>query len=252
MTSQEGWGIHRREGGGGGAARGLTGRMYGSHTTHEHEETSVPHEFGRPHTSLCAAPLGAMESEEGEFDDGQPASGPSGNGSFSAVRRLLAVGAAPLEDTWGDEAAARAATNPAALSAVKALLEAGPAAAVEGVEELYSVGLPQGLPGNLSTLAIVHRDELLQRTRELRGVHVKARQAVEAGGAAMRQGLLRYAGKYDRKRKRTDDTTAAPAAAAAPVGATARDEGRVDGPARDPAVAGVTVQAPRSCARRAH
>jgi hypothetical protein len=103
--------------------------MYGSHTTHEHEETSVPHEFGRPHTSLCAAPLGAMESEEGEFDDGQPASGPSGNGSFSAVRRLLAVGAAPLEDTWGDEAAARAATNPAALSAVKALLEAGPAPA---------------------------------------------------------------------------------------------------------------------------
>ena len=61
-----------------------------------------------------------------------------------------------------DGLSAMAKVAPDALSRVNAALVAGPASAVDDVDELYAAGLPEGLPGNLHHVASVARAELLE------------------------------------------------------------------------------------------
>ena len=135
----------------------------------------------------------------------RPASRPMfGARGLSSVRRLLKVGAAPHVDAFGEECASRAHANPAGLSRAVELLKAGPAAAVDNVEELYAAGLPVGLPGGLSTLAVSQREELMGRVmqqRILRAELIAARSTAAASSA--KQAALRKAGEFDHGRSKS-------------------------------------------------
>jgi hypothetical protein len=76
------------------------------------------------------------------------------SGSMGRVRSLLEVGVAPIDDSSLDEVTTRRGANPMALGKVKAMLEAGPAGAVEDVDALVAIGLPRDLPGGLARVAI--------------------------------------------------------------------------------------------------
>ena len=61
------------------------------------------------------------------------------SGGLATARMLLSVGAAPLDDPLpplGDTEAGRLRSDPSAFSRARALLAAGPAGAVDNVEEL--------------------------------------------------------------------------------------------------------------------
>ena len=85
------------------------------------------------------------------------------SGSMGRVRMLLKVGVAPIGDSSLDEVTTRLGANTTALGKVKALLEAGPAGAVEDVDALVAIGLPRDLPGGLARVAIHSREEFVKR-----------------------------------------------------------------------------------------
>ena len=67
---------------------------------------------------------------------------------LNSARLMLETGAAPLDDPLHDVVAGLSGADcPTVLSSLRAALVAGPASAVENVEELYEAGLPEGLPG---------------------------------------------------------------------------------------------------------
>ena len=126
-------------------------------------------------------------------------------GTFAGARLLLSSGAAPISDGADEEIVARFRVAPTALAVARELLEAGPAGAINNIEEFYTLGLPIGLPGQLSVVALNHSEALLDKLRGmavLRSALTIARKAA-AEGRAM-QSELRCAGKYDRKRKRVE------------------------------------------------
>ena len=123
-------------------------------------------------------------------------------GTFAGARLLLSSDAAPISDGADQEFVARCRVAPTALAVARELLEAGPAGAINNIEVFYTLGLPIGLPGQLSVVALNHREALLDKSRGmavLRSALTIARKAA-AEGRAM-QSELRCAGKYDRKRK---------------------------------------------------
>ena len=73
--------------------------------------------------------------------------------------------------------------------------------AVERVDELYAIGLPEGLPGGLATVALNHHDEeLVERVKAVRfrtDALVVKREAQLA--RKKQQGKMRAAGAYDRR-----------------------------------------------------
>ena len=78
--------------------------------------------------------------------------------TFAGARLLLISGAAQVSDGVHEELLSRHQGAPTALSQVRALLEAGPSGAIENVED--ELGLPRGLPGKLSVVALNHRDKV--------------------------------------------------------------------------------------------
>ena len=78
--------------------------------------------------------------------------------TFASARLLLISGAAQVSDGVHEELLSRHQGAPTALSQVRALLEAGPSGAIENVED--ELGLPRGLPGKLSVVALNHRDKV--------------------------------------------------------------------------------------------
>ena len=94
----------------------------------------------------------------GEAEAVPSGAGTSSWASVSDARRLLTVGAAPTTDWTLDEGYARHRCRRVGLRKARALLELGPAGAVDDVEALYEIGLPHGLPGGLSSLAIAERE----------------------------------------------------------------------------------------------
>ena len=78
------------------------------------------------------------------------------SGTLVRARLLLELRAAPVGDALADQAADRSRT-PGAFATARSLLEAGSAAAVDNVEELYEIGLPRDLPGGLAAVAIAHK-----------------------------------------------------------------------------------------------
>ena len=90
-------------------------------------------------------------------------------------------------------------------------LQSGPASAVDDLPKLYAAGLPEGLPGNLLTVAMNERPELLARLARV-AVARKAKDAIrEASEAVTAQGAARRLGAYDQH------APPAPAAAAPPA-----------------------------------
>ena len=147
----------------------------------------------------------------GDFGDalsawmGSVAAGGStaGGGSASQLRSLLEVGAAdPVLGAEADEVAARARAQPAELRATRSLLEGGLEAAVDDVEELYDAGLPRGLPGGLSVVAITHRGKLLRRVKAVRDLEAAGGGAGGAGPPAEAGGLRGEATASRRRRGR--------------------------------------------------
>ena len=62
----------------------------------------------------------------------------------------------------------KSAAAPTQLAQARALLAQGPAGAVENVDELYAAGLPMGLPGGLTTLALHQREALIEKATTVR------------------------------------------------------------------------------------
>ena len=102
-------------------------------------------------------------------------------GQLRACRAALSAGVLPPQPTSGlsaDSVVHHGQSNPEARRDFCALMEEGPAAAVDDVEELYAAGLPRGLPGNLHSVALDHRVELLERLAVVRAA--KARLPVHS------------------------------------------------------------------------
>lgn len=110
-------------------------------------------------------------------DDLAAALGPmAARGGLASGRLLLELGAAPADDTLGIEAADRSRA-PGWTSTGRALLEEGPAAAVDDAEELYAIGLPRGLPGGLVQVALAHRERLIAQVKNVRELSARRKSA---------------------------------------------------------------------------
>eukprot|EP00966_Prymnesium_polylepis_P101897 2359818-Prymnesium_polylepis.1 len=119
----------------------------------------------------------------------------------------LAVGASSLDDPFDGAGASRFLHDEVELGESLALLNEGAAAAVDNLEELYAAGLPLGLPGRLSEVALAEREELIARTRAVRALRsalegVRASTRRVGGKAPRAQGRARKMGEYDRERPR--------------------------------------------------
>ena len=134
----------------------------------------------------------------GEAEASLSGTGVGGSASGSNARLLLTVGASPPTETTLDGAYSRHQRRPSGLQRARALLELGPSSAVENCEALYEIGLPHGLPGGLSTLAIHKREALVEKTNAVRALQQASARVRAAGKAA--QGKLRNAGEYDKPR----------------------------------------------------
>lgn len=119
-----------------------------------------------------------------------------------------------------DGLSAMAKVAPDALSRVNAALVAGPASAVDDVDELYAAGLPEGLPGNLHHVASVARAELLEHRARvtLKKRELEAARKLSSEQQAQRQ--IRRSGAYDKHAP----SSSGDAAASADDGAERCDE----------------------------
>ena len=116
---------------------------------------------------------------------GRRAATTSYEGTFAGARLLLSSGAAPISDGADEEIVARCRVAPTALAVARELLEAGPAGAINNIEEFYTLGLPIGLPEQLSVVVLKHREDVHPRRRAAGAAHqgraAQAHRAREAG-----------------------------------------------------------------------
>ena len=116
---------------------------------------------------------------------GRRAGTTSYEGTFAGARLLLSSGAAPISDGADEEIVARCRVAPTALAVARELLEAGPAGAINNIEEFYTLGLPIGLPEQLSVVVLKHREDVHPRRRAAGAAHqgraAQAHRAREAG-----------------------------------------------------------------------
>ena len=84
----------------------------------------------------------------------------SREGASSARAALIgSTSAPPPGHNTADEVDALASIEADTLASVRANFDAGPASAIDAVEELYAAGLPLGLPGGLAMVALHHRSD---------------------------------------------------------------------------------------------
>ena len=179
-----------------------------------------------PITSSCPAPVaasaGAMDARVAQM---------ASAGSLAQARTLLTVGAPSLDDSLADEVARRSSGGRHGLSTGRALLEAGSAAAVEDLEELYDAGLPRGLPGGLAALAISQRAELIHRVGNQ--VLLKASMMLSQTSAhGQSQVKMRKLGVHNRRTKAVSSSKASGLAPHAPVDALKESGRRLRGRCR--------------------
>jgi len=122
-------------------------------------------------------------------------------GSLSTARGLLV---APPPPRLADEsplvlsARESAMVDPEAARSVRSMLEAGPAGAVENLDELMRAGLPQGLPGNLYAVAMNERAQLLARHDKVAKARARLVTSRTAPQSAKAQSRMRKRGQYDK------------------------------------------------------
>ena len=159
----------------------------------------------------------------------EPSDDPLAAGTpLATLQQLLTIPPAP-DGTGGLEFAAERRAAPEALDDVKLLLQAGPAGAVENVEELYEIGLPRGLQGGLAGVAINHRAQLVELVRRARAAKQNLEASIRLAVTTKRQGATRRSGQHDMLR--TGDRRrlmAVPAGAAAGAAAAAAATAGVD------------------------
>ena len=116
------------------------------------------------------------------------------------VRTGLTFPGAPPSAPSGtalDSTSALGRVNLSVLGLAIERLQSGPASAVDDLPKLYAAGLPEGLPGNLLTVAMNERPELLARLARV-AVARKAKDAIrQASGAVTAQCYTRRLGAYD-------------------------------------------------------
>ena len=136
------------------------------------------------------AARGALEPSDDLLAAGPP---------LPCLRQLLTVPPAPEgADSLAFPEERRA--HPEALVGVNLLLCAGPAGAVDNVEELYAAGLPRGLSGGLAGVAINHRHHLLDLVRRAQAAKQKLEDLVRSAANTKKQGATRSSGQHDNLR----------------------------------------------------
>ena len=88
--------------------------------------------------------------------------------------------------------------DPEAARSARLMLEAGPAGAVENLDELMRAGLPQGLPGNLHAVAMNERAQLLARHDKVAKARARLVTSRTAPQSAKAQSRMRKCGQYDK------------------------------------------------------
>ena len=165
--------------------RGLARRIYKFSTWFPHELPRSWHEKWPSDLFLARASfLGSCVTMAADVA-GRRAGTTSYEGTFAGARLLLSSGAAPISDGADEEIVARCRVAPTALAVARELLEAGPAGAINNIEEFYTLSLPIGLPEQLSVVVLKHREDVHPRRRAAGAAHqgraAQAHRAREAG-----------------------------------------------------------------------